>query len=92
MMFELLLDVMDRTCEIPTLRESHRTLRDGSFGVALSQALRAMARSVLSLRHALSDISQQHLVRCCCEMSRRDVAIVARHEVPGKAPLERAVP
>jgi hypothetical protein len=28
---------MDRACEIPT----HRTLRDGLFGVALSQALRA---------------------------------------------------
>src|SRR5580693_10471994 len=27
------------------LRESHRTLRDGSFGVALSQALRARLRS-----------------------------------------------
>jgi hypothetical protein len=65
MMFELLLDVMDRTCEIRTLlsvfgfevsslqssnrwahlRESHRALRDGSFGVPLSQALRARLRS-----------------------------------------------
>ena len=27
------------------LRESHRTLRDGSFGVALAQALRARLRS-----------------------------------------------
>ena len=27
------------------LHESHRTLRDGSFGVALSQALRARLRS-----------------------------------------------
>ena len=70
MMFELLLKVMARACEIPTLitpspvanlfclamphsrfppsdlrigaahlYESYRTLRDGSFGVALSQAL-----------------------------------------------------
>ena len=27
------------------LKESHRTLRDGSFGVVLSQALRARLRS-----------------------------------------------
>ena len=42
------------------LRESHRTLRDGSFGVALPQALRARLRSVLSRRDAPADISQQH--------------------------------
>ena len=76
MMFELLLKVMARACELPTLttpspvanlfclamphsrfpppifesvqhilHESYRTLRDGSFGVALSQALRARLRS-----------------------------------------------
>ena len=37
---------------------------------------------MLSLRDALTDISQQHLTRACCEMSRRDGAIVAWHEVP----------
>src|SRR5580700_5982434 len=51
-----------------TMRESHRTLRDGSFGVALSQALRARLRSVLSLRDT--------------RLSRRDGTIVAWHEVP----------
>jgi len=57
MMFELLLDVTDRfldlrnTNTVPSSNrcahpcESHRTLRDGSFGVALSQALRARLRS-----------------------------------------------
>ena len=49
----------------------------------LSQALRARLRSVLSLRDALADISQQHLAKACCELSRRDGAIVAWHEVPG---------
>jgi hypothetical protein len=38
---------------------SYRTLRDGSFGVALSQALKCLATFALSLR----DISQQPLVR-----------------------------
>src|SRR5208283_934563 len=32
------------------------------------------------------------LARACCEMSRRDGAIVAWHEVPGTAPPQRAVP
>ena len=32
------------------------------------------------------------LARACCEMSRRDSAIVAWHEVPGTAPPQRAVP
>ena len=42
------------------LRESHRTLRDGSFGVALSQALRARLRSVLLLRDALADLRESY--------------------------------
>jgi hypothetical protein len=44
MMFELLLDgrFLNRRVH---LHESHRTLRDGSFGMALSQALRARLRS-----------------------------------------------
>jgi hypothetical protein len=53
------------------------------FRGTLSQALRARLRSVSSLRDALADISQQHLVKACCELSRRDGAIVAWHEVPG---------
>ena len=68
------------------------SLRDGYFGVALSQALRARLRSVLSLRDTLADISQQHLAKACCEMSRRDGAIVAWHEVPGKAPPQKSRP
>src|SRR3984957_18317530 len=54
------------------------------FRGTLSQALRARLRSVSSLRDALADISQQHLAKACCELSRRDGAIVAWHEVPGK--------
>jgi hypothetical protein len=45
------------------LHESDRTLRDGSIRVAPSQALRAWLRSMLSLRDALADISQQHLTK-----------------------------
>jgi hypothetical protein len=30
--------------------------------------------------------------KACCEMSRRDGPIVARHELPGTAPPKRAVP
>jgi hypothetical protein len=57
-MFELLLDVTDRFLDLRnnsadsnhridahTLAKSHRTLRDGSFGMTLSQALRARLRS-----------------------------------------------
>ena len=62
------------------------------FGVAFFQALRARLRSVSSLRDALADIWQQHLAKACCELSRRDGAIVAWHEVPGKTPPKRAVP
>ena len=46
----------------------------------------------LSLRDALADISQRHLARACCQMSRRDGAIVAWHEVPGKAPPQKDRP
>jgi hypothetical protein len=33
-----------------------------------------------------------YLVKACCEMSRRDGAIVAWHEVPGQRHPKRAVP
>src|SRR3984957_5701629 len=56
------------------------------FWVAPVPGTSCQATIVPSLR----DISQQALARCCCEMSasasRRDNTIVARHEVPGKAP------
>src|SRR5580704_7984206 len=32
------------------------------------------------------------LVKACCEMSRRDGAIVAWHEVPGTAPPQKSRP
>src|ERR1700722_17309730 len=50
------------------------------FRGTLSQALRARLRSVSSLRDALADISQQHLAKACCQLSRRDGAIVAWDE------------
>jgi hypothetical protein len=57
------------------------------FRGTLFQALRARLRSVSSLRDAMADISQQHhLAKACCELSRRDGAIVAWHEMPGKTP------
>ena len=62
------------------------------FRGTLFQALRARLRSGLSLRDALADISQQHPARACCEMSRRDGAIVAWHEVPGTAPSKKSRP
>src|ERR1700722_5573145 len=36
--------------------------------------------------------ASRHLAKACCELSRRDGAIVAWHEVPGKTPPKRAVP
>ena len=33
-----------------------------------------------------------YLVKACCEMSRRDGAIVAWHEVPGTAPPQKSRP
>jgi hypothetical protein len=73
MMFELLLDAMDRFLNLrdtetsslqssyrcPHLHESYRTLRDASFGVALSPGTSCQATIAPSLR----DISQQALVR-----------------------------
>jgi hypothetical protein len=47
---------------------------------------------VLSPWDALADISQQRLAKACCEMSRRDGAIVAWHEVPGKASPQKSRP
>ena len=55
------------------------------FRGTLSQALRARLRSVSSLRDALADIWQQHLAKACCELSRRDGAIVARRFIAGLA-------
>jgi hypothetical protein len=69
-------DGSERGRNVQLKRQDHR----------LFQALRARLRSVLSLRDALADISQQHLAKACCEMSRRDCAIVAWREVPGTAP------
>ena len=40
----------------------------------------------------LQTFSQQHLAKACCEMSRRDGAIVAWHEVPGTAPPQKSRP
>src|ERR1700738_1901989 len=37
-------------------------------------------------------IVKHGLARCCCEMSRRDGAIVAWHEVPGPAPPQKRSP
>jgi hypothetical protein len=45
---------------------SYRTLRDDSFRGTLFQALRARLQSVLSLRDALADISQQYLGKRLC--------------------------
>ena len=66
MMFGLLLDVMDRACETPTLnaRISHRTLRDGSFGMALSQALRARLRSHRPSGTFATGFSQMLFAKC----------------------------
>src|SRR6478672_2655782 len=35
---------------------------------------------------------KQHLAKACCQMSRRDGAIVAWHEVPGTAPPQKSRP
>jgi hypothetical protein len=70
---------------------SYRTLRDGSFEGGLSRHF-VPGYDRLSLRDGLADISLQHLAKACCEMSRRDGAIVARHEVPGKAPPQESRP
>jgi hypothetical protein len=67
---------------------TYRTLRDGSFEGRFSRHF-VPGYDHLSLRDALADISQQHLAKACCEKSRRDGAIVAWHEVPGKAPPPR---
>src|ERR1700730_4979616 len=61
---------------------SYRTLRDGSFERRFPRHF-VPGYDRLSLRDVLADIAQQPLARACCEMSRRDDAIVARHEVPG---------
>src|SRR5271165_1627255 len=53
------------------------------FRGTLSQALRARLRSVLSLRDALADISQQHLAKGCCEIQDLWVVQVAIASEPG---------
>jgi hypothetical protein len=52
---------------------SYRTLRDGSFQGRFSQALRARLRSVLSLRDALAEISQQHLASRFSDVERDQI-------------------
>ena len=49
-------------------------------------------RSYRTLRDAPADISQYHLAIAWCEMSRRDGAIVAWHEVPGTTPPRKSRP
>ena len=66
------------------------------YGTVLSRnafpGTSCLATIVLSLRDALADISQQHLARACCEMSRRDGTIVAWHEVPGTGATQKSRP
>jgi len=77
-------DIRERLCPYMAIRytRSYRALRNGSFGGTLFQALRARLRSVVVPMGRFQS-SQQHLAKACCEMSRRDGAIVARHGVPG---------
>jgi hypothetical protein len=76
------------------LHESHRTLRDGSFGVATFPGTSCQTTIVPSLR----DISQQALARRCCKRSasasRRDntdrsLARSAWEKRPPKNPSRR---
>src|SRR6476660_2475710 len=95
MMFELLLDVMARACETPTLNApitpypTGRLFWGGAVPGTLCQA---------TIAPSLRDISQQALARCCCEMSasvsRRDntdrsLARSAWESVPPKEPSRR---
>src|ERR1700723_2297755 len=48
------------------------------------------ARSWLSTN--TTNLSFRTLAKACCEMSRRDGAIVAWHEVPGTAPPQKGRP
>src|SRR5580704_7048888 len=45
-----------------------------------------------SVRQRLTDSFAPLLAKACCEMSRRDGAIVAWHEVPGTAPSQKSRP
>ena len=54
-----------------------------SCQATIGMSLRDRLQSVLSLRDGLADNRKQHLAKACCEMSRRDGAIVAWHEVLG---------
>src|SRR5271154_1188114 len=53
------------------LRQSHRTLRDGSFGVALSQALRARLRS-----HRPSGTFRNRLTLASCLRNSRYIVAI----------------
>jgi hypothetical protein len=54
--------------------------------------LTTCARSHRILRDKLADISEKCLAKARCDMSRRDGAIVAWHEVPGKTPPHKGRP
>ena len=71
---------------------SDRTLRDGSFEGRFSQALHARLRSGCPYGTRWQTFRKQHLAKACCEMSRRDGAIVAWHEVLGTAPPQKSRP
>jgi hypothetical protein len=44
------------------------------------------------MARASNPTSKGGLAKACCEMSRRDGAIVAWHEVPGTAPPQKSRP
>src|SRR6266404_5140960 len=69
----------------PSGRDFHPSV-GAYFQAHLSQALRARLRSVLSLRDALADISQQHLARCPVRNSRSFFAITIQYILPGNCP------
>ena len=82
---------MTRNTSGKSCARSYRTLRDGSFEGRFPRHF-VPGNDRCPPTGGVADISRQHLAKACCQMSRRDGAIVAWHEVPGTAPPQKSRP
>src|ERR1700722_19178248 len=71
---------------------SYRTLRHGSFTGRFPRHFVPGYDRCCPYGTRWQKSRNSILVKACCDMSRRDGAIVARHEVPGKAPPQKSRP
>ena len=87
-------------CSYLQLRTGQCSRPEGTFTLLLVRTFRRTFPRhfvpgydrVVPAGRAFRHFAMASLIKACCEMSRRDGAIVAWHEVPGTAPPQKSRP